>query len=98
MLCLRVITPKKFYDIISALHQNITVGPRRHIIPGVTMAEHACFSFSIKNDNGAEVCSPVNSLKGISEYYSMSQSLYYLHIRLVQALVEVLFEPKRSIG
>ena len=29
-----------FYYIISALHQNVTVGPRRHIIPGVTMAEH----------------------------------------------------------
>ena len=97
MLCLRVIMPQKFY-VISALHLNATVGPGRRIIPGVTMAEHACSSFSIKNDNGSEVCSPVNSLKGISEYYSMSQSLYYLHIRLVQALVEVLFEPKRSIG
>ena len=74
------------------------MGPGRRIIPGVTMAKHACSSFSIKNDNGSEVCSPVNSLKGISEYYSMSQSLYCLHIRLVQALVEVLFEPKRSIG
>ena len=94
MLCLQVIMPQKVYDVISALHRNITVGPGRCIILGVTMAEHACSSFSIKNDNGAEVCSPVNSLKGISEYYSMSQSLYYLHIRLVQALVEVLFEPK----
>ena len=74
------------------------MGPRRRIIPGVTMTEYTCSSFSIKNDNGSEVCSPVNSLKGISEYYSMSQSLYYLHMRLVQALVEVLFEPKRSIG
>ena len=98
MLCLQVIMPQKFYDVISALHRNVTVGPGRRIIPGITMAEHACSSFSIKNDNGAEICSPVNNLKGISEYYSMSQSLYYLHIRLVQALVEVLFEPKRSIG
>ena len=85
MLCLRVITPQMLYDVISALHQNITMGPGRGIIPGVTMAEHACSSFSIENDNGSEVCSPVNSLRGISEYYSMSPSLYYLSIRLVQA-------------
>ena len=98
MLCLQVIMPQKFYDVISSLHRNITVGPGRHIISGDTMGEHACSSFFIENDNGSEVCSPENSLRGISEYYSMSQSLYYLHIRLVQALVEVLFEPKRSIG
>ena len=85
ILYLRVITPQMFYNIISALHQNVTVGPRRHIIPGVTMAEHACSSISIENDNGFEVCSPVNSLRGISEYYSMSQSLYYLCSCLVQA-------------
>ena len=94
--------PQKFYDVISALHQNVTVGPERCIIPGVTMGEHACSSFSIENDNGSEVCSPVNSLRGISECYSMSQSLYYLHIHLVQALVGVLFERvfelKRLIG
>ena len=77
--------PQTFYDIISALHLNITVGPGRRVIPGVTMAEHACSSFFIENDNGSEVCSPVNSLRGISEYYSMSHSLYYLRIRLVQA-------------
>ena len=70
--------PQMFYDIIPTLHQNVTVGPRRRIITGVTMAEHVCSSFSIKNDNGSEVCSPVNSLRGISEYYSMSQLLYYL--------------------
>ena len=98
MLCLRVIMPQKFYDVISALHRNVTVGPGRRIIPGVTMGEHACSSFFIKNDNGSEVCSPVNSLRGISECYCMSQSLYYLHIPLVQALVGVLFEQKRSIG
>ena len=74
-----------FYDVISVLHQNVTVGPGKRIIPGVTMAEHACSSFFIENDNGSEVCSPANSLKGISEYYSMSHSLYYLRIRLVQA-------------
>ena len=83
MLCLRVITPQMLYNVISTLHQNITMGPGRSIIPGVTMAEHACSSFSIENDNGSEVCSPVNSLRGISEYYSMSASLYYLSIRLV---------------
>ena len=80
MLCLRVITPQMFYDVISALHRNVTVGPGRHIIRGVAMGEHACSSFSIENDNGSEVCSPVNSLRGISEYYSMSHSLYYLRV------------------
>ena len=75
-----------FYDIIFALHLNVIVGPGRCIIPGITMGEHACSSFSIENDNGSiendngsEVCSP------ISEYYSMSHSLYYLRIHLVQA-------------
>ena len=77
--------PQMFYDIISALHQNITVGPGRRFIPGVTMGEHACSSFFIKNNNGAEVCSPVNSLRRISEYYFMSHSLCYLLIHLVQA-------------
>ena len=85
MHCLRVIKPEMFYDAISALHQNVTVGPGRCIIPGVIMAEHACSSFFIENDNGSEACSPVNSLRGISKYYSMSHSLYYLHIHLVQA-------------
>ena len=75
MLCLRVITSQMFYDVISALHRNVIVGPERCIIPGVTMAEHACSSFSIKNDNGSEVCSLVNSLRGFSKYYSMSPVL-----------------------
>ena len=74
-----------FYDVISALHRNVTVGPKRCIIPDITMGEHACPSFSIENDNGSEVCNPINSLRGISEYYSMPYSLYYLHIHLVQA-------------
>ena len=74
-----------FYYIISAVHRNVTVGPGRRIIPGVTMAEYACSSFFIENDNGSGVCSPVNNLRGISEYYSMSHSLYYLRIRCVQA-------------
>ena len=90
ILCLQVIMHQMFY-IIFVLHQNVTVGPRRHIISGVTVAEHACSSYTIKNDNGSEVCSPVNSLRGISEYYSMSHLLYYLCIHLD---VEVLFEPK----
>ena len=51
-----------FCYVISALHRNVTVGPRRRFIPGVTMAEHACSSFAIKNDNGSEVCSPVKRL------------------------------------
>ena len=83
MLCLRVITPQMFYDVISALHRNVIVGPGRHIIPGVTIAEHACSSFSIENDNGSEVRSPVNSLRGFSEYYSMPLLLYFLCSRLV---------------
>ena len=62
MLCLRVIILQMFYYVISALHRNIIVGPRRHFIPGVTMAQHACSNFAIKNDNGSEVCSPVKSL------------------------------------
>ena len=74
-----------FQYVISAMHQNVTMGPGRRIIPGVTMAEHMCSSFFIKNDNSYDVYSPVNSLRGISEYYSMSQSLYYLCIRRVQA-------------
>ena len=77
--------PQIFYDVISALHRNVTVGPKRCIIPGVTMGEQACSSFFIENNNGSEVCSPVNSHREISEYYSMSHSLYYLRIRLVQA-------------
>ena len=39
---------------------------KRHhgsLIPGVTMAEHACSSFCMENDTGSEVCSPVNSLR-----------------------------------
>ena len=80
--------PQMFYDVISALYQNVTMGPGRRIIPGVTMedlmAEHACSSFTIKNDNDCEVCNPVHSLRGISKYYSMSHLLYYLYSRLVQ--------------
>ena len=75
--------PQMFYDVISALHQNVTVDLGRCIIPGVTMAEHMCFSYSTENDNGSEICSPVNSLRVISEYYSTSHLLYYLCIRLV---------------
>ena len=44
MLCLRVIMPQMFYDVISALNQNVTVGAGRHVIPGVIMGEHACSS------------------------------------------------------
>ena len=85
MLCLRVITFQNFYYIISALHRNVNVGPGRCIIPGVTMAEHACSIFSINNDNDSEICSPVNSFRGISYYYSMPHSLYCLRIGLVKA-------------
>ena len=95
MLCLWVIMQQTVYDVISALHRNVTVGHGRRLIPGVTMAEHACSSFSIKNDNGSEVCSPVNSLR---ENQWILFLLYYLCSCLVQAWVEVLFEPKRSTG
>ena len=98
MLCLRVMMFQMFYYMVSALYRNVTVGPGRCIIPGVTMAEHACSSFCIKNDNDSEICSPVNSFRGINDYYSMPQSLYYLRICLVKAWVEVLFESKQSIG
>ena len=81
-LCLRVTTPQMFYNVISVLHQNVTMGPGRRIIPGVTMAEHTCSSFFIKNDNGSEVCSPVNSLRGISEYYSAYVTLALLSLHL----------------
>ena len=81
MLSLRVIMFQMFYYMISTLHRNITVCPGRCIIPGVTMAEHACSSFSIKNDNDSEIC----SFRGISDYYSMPQLLYYLRIGLVKA-------------
>ena len=62
------------------------------------MAEHVCFSFTTKNDNGSEVCSPVDNFRGINEYYSMSQLLYYLCIRFALVQVEVLFELKQSNG
>ena len=67
--------PQMFYNVISALHQNVTVGAGRHVIPGVIMGEHACSSISIKNDNGSEVCSPVISLRRISEDYSVTLAL-----------------------
>ena len=85
MLSLRAITFENFYYFISALYRNITVGPGRCIIPCVTMAEHACSSFLNKNNNDSEICSPVNSFRGISDYYSMPQSLYYLRIGHVKA-------------
>ena len=64
--------PQMFYGVISALHWNVIVGPRKCIILGVTIVEHTCSSFSIKNDNGSEVYSPVNSNRGIREYYNIS--------------------------
>ena len=39
------------------------------------MARHVCSSFTIKNDNGSEVKSQVDSIREISEYYSVSDSL-----------------------
>ena len=75
-----------FYDVNSALlYRNINMGPRRCLIPGVAMAEHARSSFFFENDNGSKICSPVNSLRGISKHYSMSLLLYYLFSHLVQA-------------
>ena len=60
--------PQMFYDVIFALHRNVTVGTGRCIISGVTMTEHTYSSFTIKNDNGFDVFSPVDSLRGISKY------------------------------
>ena len=49
------------YDVISALHCNDNVDPQgRHFIPGVTIVEHVCSSFSNQYDNGCNVCSSVN--------------------------------------
>ena len=49
----------------------------RCIIPGVIMAEHACSSFTIENDNVSGVNSPVDSLRVINKYYSVLDLLYY---------------------
>ena len=60
------------------------------LIPGVTMAEHAFSSFLIKQDNNSEVCSPVNSTRRNSEYYSC-------HTHFITSVgVEVLFEPNNQ--
>ena len=49
-----------FHDVISALHQNISYrGPERYIIPGYNGRICIFQSFTIKNDNGSEVCSKV---------------------------------------
>ena len=73
----------KISTVLQCHFHNVTVGPRRRIIPEATMAEHACSSLTIKNDNGSEVNSPVDtrSLKVISEHYSVSHLLYYPCIR-----------------
>ena len=39
---------------------------------------YACSGCTIKNNNGSDVCSPADSLRGISKNYSVSHSLYYL--------------------
>ena len=81
--------PQMFYDVISALHRSVIVGPGRRIIPGVTnntVAERVFSSFSIENDHDSEVCSPVISLRRFGEYFSMPLLLYYLCSRLVQVL------------
>ena len=54
-----------------------------YIIPGVTMAEHACSSFTIKNDYGSEVSSQMESLRE-------SKDIIILH--------GTFFELERSIG
>ena len=40
---------------------NVTIDPRRCIIPDGTIAEHVGYSFPIKIDNSSEVNSPVMS-------------------------------------
>ena len=69
-----------FQYVISAMHQNVTMGPGRRIIPGVTMAEHMCSSFFIKNDNSYDVCSPVNSLRGIRANIILCRSHFIISV------------------
>ena len=52
----------------------------------ITMGEHVCSSFSIKNDNGSEVCSPVNSLREISE-------IILCHSHFITAVI-ALYKPE----
>ena len=53
---------------------NITIDPRRCIIPGVTIAKHAGYSFP--PDNVSEVNGPVMSQRNQRKYYySVSNSL-----------------------
>ena len=61
---------------------------------------HVPAEFLIENDNGSEVCSPVNSLRGISEYDSVTHALLSLHVfALYKPEYKFFqFEPKRSIG
>ena len=61
------------------------VGPGRHIILNITMAKHACSSFTIENDNGSEVCSPVSEKSAILLYVTLPMGC----ICIVQAQVEV---------
>ena len=75
MLCLQVIMPQLPYNIISILQHNVTIGPGRYTILGVTMAEHVCSSLTIKNKYGSEVCNPINTLKGICTYYHVRLAL-----------------------
>ena len=67
MLCPRVVANPS--TVLQCHVCNVTMAPARCIIPGTyyTMSEHACSSFAIKNDNGSEVCSPVDSLRVINE-------------------------------
>ena len=41
------------------------------------MIGHDCYSLTIENNNGSENSSQVDSLREISKYYSVSNSLYY---------------------
>ena len=78
MLCLQIITSQMFYDIISALHKNVTGGHGRkthysRYYNGIT----CMFQISIKNDNGSEVCSLV-----IVSEESVNIILCHTHFRI----------------
>ena len=81
MLCLWVIIPEMLYNVI--LHCS-EMSPWAPLLKWQNMSVQLYH----QNDNGSEVCSPVESLRRIRKYYSMSHSLYYLSIHLAQAQVE----------
>ena len=58
------------YNTSTSLFLNVIVGPRRRVVPGVTMAEPIFSNFTIKKDNGSKISTQKDSLREISKYYS----------------------------